>query len=167
MWQAVRRGLPLAGAGNAALLQTPLVAFFASRQCSGVAIRAATDWALQQVRSRCALVSGFHSPLEQTVLRLALEAGNPVVVALARPVAGAELPQRWCKALAAGTMAVVSVSATNQRLTEKAARDRNDLAVRLADRVVIGHASASGQLSKQCADWLADGFTVEWLSPSP
>jgi hypothetical protein len=78
--------------------------------------------------------------------------------------ARAEIPKRWCKALADGTMAVVSVSVTNQRLTEKAARDRNDLAARLADRVVIGHASTDGQLSKQCANWLADSLPVEWLS---
>ena len=55
VWQAERRTLPLTGTGNAALLQLPLAAFFASRQCPGAAIHVATDWALQQVHSRRAL----------------------------------------------------------------------------------------------------------------
>ncbi len=38
----------LTGIGNTDLLDQPLTAFFASRQCSGVVIRAAMDWALEQ-----------------------------------------------------------------------------------------------------------------------
>jgi len=58
----------LSGRGASGLLNTPLTAFFASRQCPGAAIRAAMDWALQQARAKQVVVSGFHSPLEQSVL---------------------------------------------------------------------------------------------------
>ena len=75
VWFAERRGQAVCGIGAAVLLQGPLVAFFASRLCPGTAIRAGTQWALQQAQQRVVLVGGFHSPLEQSALRLLLEAG--------------------------------------------------------------------------------------------
>ena len=59
VWRAERNGVAVAGMGAAGLLQDPLTAFFASRQCPGAAVMAATDWALQQVRERCAVIGGF------------------------------------------------------------------------------------------------------------
>jgi hypothetical protein len=59
--------------------QQPLTPFFASRQCPGVAIRAAMDWTLAQVRARNVVISGFHSPLAQgrmAVVSSAVTAGR-------------------------------------------------------------------------------------------
>ena len=159
-WETDRRGVTVAGVGAAELLQGPLAAFFASRQCPGTAIRAATDWALQQARGRCTVIGGFHSPLEQSVLRLLVEAGGTAVVVLARPVADASLRSEWRDALAAGRMAVISRSTSTQRLTEQAADDRNELAARLADWIAIAQASPGGQLSQQCARWQADRLDI-------
>ena len=152
--------MAVAGVGAAGLLQGPLTAFFASRQCPGTVIRAATDWALQQARERCAVIGGFHSPLEQSVLRLLVEAGGSVVIVLARPAGGASLNSAWHDALDAGKMAVVSQSASTHRLTEQVADERNELAARLADRIVVAHASPGGHLSQQCARWLADQLDI-------
>ena len=163
LWRAERNGVAVAGLGAAGLLQGPLTAFFASRQCPGTAVRAATDWALQQARERCAVIGGFHSPLEQSVLRLLMEAGSSIVVVLARPVGGASLDSAWHGAIDAGRMAVVSRSVRTQRLTEQAANDRNDIAARLADRIVVGHASPEGTLARQCARWLADGLVLRHI----
>lgn len=79
----------LTGCGARELLDLELTAFFASRQCPGSAIRAAMDWALQQASAKRAVISGFHSPLEQSVLKVLMAAGSPAVAVLARPVAGA------------------------------------------------------------------------------
>jgi hypothetical protein len=57
-----------------------MTAFFASRQCPGTAIRAAMDWALNQAREKNVVVSGFHSPLEQSVLKVLMAAHSPAVV---------------------------------------------------------------------------------------
>ena len=149
--------MPVAGLGAVGLLQVPLTAFFASRRCPGTAIRSAIDWAVQQARERCAVIGGFHSLLEQSVLRLLLEAGSPAVVVLARPAVGASIKSAWHDALDAGTLAIISRSASTVRLTEKASLDRNDLAARLANRIVIGHASHDGTLARQCTRWLTDG----------
>jgi hypothetical protein len=160
LWRTERNGVVVGGVGAAGLLQGPLTAFFASRQCPGTAVLAATDWALQQAREHCALIGGFHSPLEQSVLRLLVEAGSSVVVVLARPVAGASLDRRWHGAIDAGRMAVISRTTHKQRVTVQAANDRNDIAARLADRVVVGHVTAGGALALQCTRWLGDGLAV-------
>ena len=91
-WQNSLDGLRLTGMGNQRMLDVPMTAFFASRQCPGTAIRAAMDWALVQAREKNVVVSGFHSPPEQSVLKVLMAANSPAVVVLARPVAGAKLP---------------------------------------------------------------------------
>ena len=146
--------------GAAGLLHGPLTAFFASRQCPGTAIRAATAWALQQAREQHVVIGGFHSPLEQSVLRLLIEAGGQAVVVLARPVATASLPSAWQLALGGGRVAVVSRAALAKRLTEQLADHRNDLAACLANKIAIAHASAGGHLSEQCSRWRAQGLAV-------
>lgn len=152
--------MTVCGVGAVGLLQGPLTAFFASRQCPGTAIRAATAWALQQARARGPVIGGFHSPLEQSALRLLLEAGSPAVVVLARPVQRASLKSKWREAIGAGTMVVISRMASTQRLTEQAADDRNELVARLAGRIVIGYANPGGRLDEQCMRWSANGLDV-------
>jgi hypothetical protein len=155
--------MAVAGMGAAGLLQGPLTEFFASRQCPGAAVLAATGWALHQARERRAVVGGFHSPLERSVLRLLMEAGGSAVVVLARPVSGASLDSAWHGAIDAGRMAVVSRTVRLQRLAEQAANDRNDIAARLAGRIIVGHASPGGTLARLCIRWMADGLALRHI----
>ena len=150
--------------GEHAYLSMPMTAFFASRQCPGVAIRAATDWAQQQAKSSQAVISGFHSPLEQSVLQILLQARSPVVAVLARPLTGAQFPAHWKEAITSGKMAVISVTATPARLTIERAIQRNDLAARLAKTIVVAYASNSGTLAKQLNSWLAQGWLIKKLA---
>jgi predicted Rossmann fold nucleotide-binding protein DprA/Smf involved in DNA uptake len=162
-WQTSLNGLSLTGVGHQALLATPMTAFFASRQCPGTAIRAAMDWALHQAREKTVVVSGFHSPLEQSVLTVLIAARSPVVVVLARPVAGAKLPPEWAEVVAQGAMAVVSAVATTTRLTDGVATARNHLAAQLAITIVVAHASAGGALEGLCTQWQSQGRLVNCL----
>lgn len=148
------------GLGSQTLLSEPLTAFFSSRQCPGVAIRAAMDWALEQARSRQPVVSGFHSPLEQSVLTVLLQARCPVVAVLARPVAGARLPPDWAEPLAQGRMAVVSAAIRAGRLTEELAAERSQWVAQLARQIVVAHASPGGRLSALRDRWCAEGRPV-------
>lgn len=150
----------LNGVGEQAFLAAPLTAFFASRQCPGTAIRTAMDWALGQAQARRVVVSGFHSPLEQSVLHLLLEAHSPVVAVLTRPVAGAQLKPVWKTAITEGRMAVVSASIESQRLTSEQATLRNDLVAQLAETIVIAHASSNGGLARQSELWMNKGLRV-------
>jgi predicted Rossmann fold nucleotide-binding protein DprA/Smf involved in DNA uptake len=154
----------LTGCGAQELLDLELTAFFASRQCPGSAIRAAMDWALQQASAKRAVVSGFHSPLEQSVLKVLMAAGSPAVVVLARPVQGVTLPTEWVDPLEKGHMAVVSSLAMAGRLTQQLATERNALAARLAERIVVAYASPNGSLAAQVSHWQQEGLQVEFLA---
>lgn len=155
-WQKACGKYNLTGTGNSALLDLPMTAFFASRQCPGTAIRAAMDWAVQQARVKAVVVSGFHSPLEQSVLKVLTQARSPVVAVLARPVTGAKLPSEWAEPLAQGRMVVVSLATTAARLTGELAVARNQLIAQLATDIVVAHASPSGALASLLAQWQLD-----------
>lgn len=159
-WQKIQAEHHLTCTGQPDLLDLPMTAFFASRQCPGTAIRAAMDWALGQARQKNVVVSGFHSPLEQSVLKVLITAHSPAVVVLARPVAGAKLPPEWAESLTQGTMAVVSAVATTTRLTDEVAEARNKLAAQLASSIVVAHASAGGALDGLCAQWRSQGRLI-------
>ena len=152
-WQKAHAKHSLTGTGNANLLDLPITAFFASRQCPGAAIRAAMDWALEQARAKAVVVSGFHSPLEQSVLKVLIQARNPVVAVLARPVSGAKLPPEWVEPLNQGLMAVVSANLTTTRLTSEVAMARNNLVAQLAITIVAAYASPSGGLASLMVQW--------------
>lgn len=153
----------LSGCGSRGLLTGELTAFFASRQCPGTAIRAAMDWALQQARARRAVISGFHSPLEQSVLKVLIAARSPAVVVLARPLQGARLPSEWSEPLAQGQLAVVSHVTTANRLTRQLADARNALAAQLAEKIVVAHVSSGGSLASLLQRWREDGRQVDLL----
>jgi len=168
IWQQSCGGLHLSGVGNQALLALPITAFFASRQCPGVAIRGAMDWALTLARnkanSRTSVISGFHSSLEQSILTILLTAKSPVIAILARPIKGARLPSHWLEPIEDGVLAVVSANEKMARLTGDLAMARNRNAVQLAHNIVVAHASANGALAKLVCDWQAEGLKVTILS---
>lgn len=162
-WQKVGTEYTLTGIGNPDLLGLPMTAFFASRQCPGTAIRTAMDWALQHAKFKAVVVSGFHSPLEQSVLKILIQARSPVIAVLARPVTAAKLPSGWAEPLAQGHMAAVSAATNAIRLTEKAATARNTTAAELATQIVVAHASPGGALGDLCTQWRADGRHLQLL----
>lgn len=163
-WDYNHQDISLTGVGGRALLAHPMTAFFASRQCPGAAIRAAMDWALQQASAKRAVVSGFHSPLEQSVLKVLIAAGSPAVLLLARPVQGAKLPRQWGIALENGHLAVVSgVMAAAGRLTQPLATQRNWLVAQIAQSIVVAHASPGGSLAAQLECWRQQGRRVQVL----
>lgn len=163
VWTFERSGIALIGRGARALLDKPLIAFFASRQCPGLAIRAGIDWALEQARNRNAIISGFHSPLEQSVLKILMEAGSPAVAILARQVEGAKLPVAWHTSMNSGNLVVAGPRTGGGRLTEDLASNRNDQVAALAREIVIAHASQNGTLSKQIQRWQSENYVVRCL----
>lgn len=162
LWTHGGRG-ELSGCGNRDLLDCALTAFFASRQCPGAAIRAAMDWALQQAKARQAVIGGFHSPLEQSVLTVLLQAHSPVVAVLARPVQGAKLPPAWAESVAQGRMAVIGSVSVAKRLTHEAAAVRNAQVAQLATSIVVAHANPGGSLENLVVQWRREARQIAML----
>ena len=110
-------------------------------------------------------MSGFHSPLEQSALKLLLQAKSPVLAVIARPLEGVRLGREWMTAIAEGRMAVVSSHTAKGRLSEILAVERNDVVTLLASRIVISHSEPGGTLVASVVRWTLAGQAVETLSP--
>ena len=123
------------------------------------------DWTLQQAKTQHAVISGFHSPLEQSVLTVLLQAHSPVVAVLARPMRGSKLPPAWAEPLAQGRMAVVSSATLAKRLTREAAAARNAQIAQLAASIVVAHASPDGSLANLVAQWCQEARQIVVLHP--
>ena len=152
------------GVGNPSLLDQPLTAFFASRQCPGTAIRAAMAWAIEQSRGNNPVISGFHSPLEQSVLEVMLTAGAPCVIVVARKLDQARLTPAWLQAAHNGKAAIISIVESKRQLTADLAARRNDWVAEHAARIIIAHASFDGNLLPHARQWAQNGLSVDYLS---
>lgn len=127
----------LIGIGNPALLAEPLLGFIASRQCPGHVFIEMLERVPQWAKVGRVLVSGFHSPLEQQVLRSLLRRQGRAVKVLARhlppgrdyrPAALEREP------LTQGRLLILSASpATENRTTRASALARNGLVITLSD----------------------------------
>ena len=143
----------LTGKGLAAKLTLPLTAFLASRKCPGNAIRQAMDWAIIQAKAKTPVISGFHSPLERSVLEVVLVAKSPAVLVLARDAAHATVTPSWLNAAEAGHLTIIGPHGKSKRLTADQSEERNDLVAALAQRIVIAYVSPGGLLSRHIEAW--------------
>jgi hypothetical protein len=122
------------------------------------------DWAFQQVRAGKALISGFQSPLERSVLELALVARSPVVIVTTRNLLSTLLPTPWRLGLEAGHVALISMEQT--RVTEEAALRRNLWVADHARHIVVGYAQPGGLLASQVDAWRQEGRLLRQLHPT-
>lgn len=128
----------LAGVGNPALLDEPLLGLISSRECPGHILLDTLDRVSEWVKAGRIIVSGFHSPLEQQVLHSALRRNGRVVKVLARgmtnyqPVTAEDAP------LKDGRMLVLTAFSSDiHRTTRETALMRNRLVMTLASEMVI------------------------------
>lgn len=141
--QCVDSAVPqkFSASGNLELLKKPLTAFFCSVNCPGNLMLKALDWTAKARDQGVAMVSGFHSPVEQEALKILLRGKQPVVICPARSLTGMSLSADWEEANKQGRLLLLSVAADSEhRITAETALARNRFIVALAERVVIAHA---------------------------
>lgn len=137
----------IVGTGETALLNQPLLGLIASRECPGHVLLETLDRVPEWVKAGRVIVSGFHSPLEQQVLRSLLRRKGRAVKVLARgfgnkggdyrPTAEEREP------LANGCMLVISAFTPSIiRTTRETALARNRLVLALATDVVVPYVAA-------------------------
>lgn len=123
----------LAGIGNAALLDELLLGLIASRECPGHVLLETLARVPEWVKAGGAIVSGFHSPLEQRVLRSVLRRNGRVVKVLARGMSEYRLQPEEREPLAAGRMLVITACPPEvRRTTRESALASNRLILALA-----------------------------------
>lgn len=151
--------------GNIELFNCSLLAIFSSAKCPASLILKAHNFAKEIRDGEIGVISGFHSPAEEEVLEVLLNGKCPIVVVLGRSLKNARLPVRWKTEIEKGRLLVISPSKDYQKyVTKEISLKCNDLAARIAKRVLIVHASEGGSLHGQVEMWKLNGIQIEELS---
>lgn len=142
----------IVGAGETALLDEPLLGLIASRECPGHVLLETLDRVPQWVKAGRVIVSGFHSPLEQQVLRSLLRRKGRAVKVLARGFGDKggnyrPTPEER-EPLASGRLLVISSFAPSvTRTTRATSLARNRLVLALATEIVAPQVAAGSPLA--------------------
>jgi predicted Rossmann fold nucleotide-binding protein DprA/Smf involved in DNA uptake len=138
----------IVGAGETALLAGPLLGLITSRECPGHILLETLDRVPEWVKAGRVIVSGFHSPLEQQVLRSALRRKGRAVKVLARGMTNYRPTAEEREPLAAGRMLVITACPPEvRRTTRDTALARNRLVLALASEIVAPHVAAGSPLA--------------------
>jgi predicted Rossmann fold nucleotide-binding protein DprA/Smf involved in DNA uptake len=139
--------------GNLALLDEPLLGLLASRECPGRVLLETLDRVPEWVKAGRVILSGFHSPLEQQVLRSALRRHGRVVKVLARSLTDYRPLTEEREPLTTGRMLVLSACPPEvRRTTRDSAIARNRLVIALATDIVVPHVAAGSPLAALLAE---------------
>lgn len=151
--------------GNIELLNCFLLAIFSSAKCPASLILKAHNFAKEIRDGEIGVISGFHSPAEWEVLEVLLNGKCPIVVVMGRSLKNARLPIKWKTEIEKGRLLIISPSKNYQKyVTKEISLKCNDLAARIAKRVLIVHASEGGSLQGQVEMWKLNGIQIEELS---
>ncbi len=140
------------GAGNSELLDSPLLGLLASRACPAKVLIETLDLVPAWVGAVRVVVSGFHSPLEQQVLRSLLRRNGRAVKVLAHGITSYTPPEPTleleAEALATGRLLVLTACApTLKRATRATALQRNTLVLRLSTEICAPHIAPGSPLA--------------------
>ncbi|MFH2103410.1 MAG: DNA-processing protein DprA [Chloroflexota bacterium] len=150
--------------GNPALLDISLLAVFGSTSCPARYLLQAHELAHEWRHGKTGIISGFHAPAEKEVLAVLLKGTCPIIVVLGRSLENARILAAWKEEIESGRMLVISPFKKYQKyVTKEISMKRNDLAARIAGRVMIIHASEGGSLQGQVGKWKSEGIQVEYL----
>ncbi|GHT82996.1 hypothetical protein AGMMS49960_11040 [Betaproteobacteria bacterium] len=133
------------------MLTEPLLALIASRECPGHVFLEIVERVPQWIQTKKVIISGFHSPLEQQVLRSLLRRKGRAIKVLARSFAHESADYRPTpeerEALNSGQMLVITAfPPTVTRITRATALERNRLVLALAQEHYIPYLSAQSPL---------------------
>lgn len=150
----------IVGAGETALLTEPLLGLIASRECPGHVLLETLDRVPEWIKAGRVIASGFHSPLEQQVLRSMLRRDGRVVKVLARGMTEYRPQPEEREPLATGRMLVITACAPEvRRTTRVTALERNRLVLDLATEIVAPYVAAESPLATLLSEKrLGDGI---------
>lgn len=138
----------IVGVGETALLAESLLGLIASRECPGHVLLETLDRVPEWVKAGRVIVSGFHSPLEQQVLRSVLRRKGRVVKVLARGMTDYRPTADEREPLTTGRMLVITACPPEvRRTTRETALARNRLVLALASEIVVPHVADDSPLA--------------------
>lgn len=143
------------------------ISFFCSQSCPGDIILKTQDWANARGNGDAPVISGFHTAIERDVMRILLRGQAPVIIVLARALAGWRTPVAIKTAIEAGIVQIISpFPATQRRTTRDTAEARNRYILTLCSTALFAHASPGGRTESLAREAVEAGIALLTL-PSP
>ncbi len=156
--------------GNRDILRKRKIGLFCSIKCPGSLILRTCDLMHELKDADVAVVSGFHSPIEQECLNILMRGRASIVKCYARSIARLRIPSEYRKPLDDGRLLLISPFGGEDRTRENTCRYRNTFVAMLSDTVFVAHASPGGKTERFCAEILSWGkplytFASEYNKP--
>jgi predicted Rossmann fold nucleotide-binding protein DprA/Smf involved in DNA uptake len=143
----------LAGVGNVVLLNEQMLGLISSRECPGHVLIETLALVPEWVKADRVIISGFHAPLEQQVLRSVLRRKGRVVKVLARGMTDYRPTPEEREPLSNGRMLVISAFASIvTRTTRETALARNRLVLALATEMFTPFVAEGSPLASLIAE---------------
>ena len=151
--------------GDPRLLTLPWLALYCSSKCPGSLILKAYDLSIALQKASVPVASGFHSPIEEDTLKIAMRGEQQVLISPARGLEGMRIPSECRKPLEDGRLLYASIFPSKiKRSTAETAFERNRFVAALSEKVLVIHAEPGGRLAALCQEILAWGkplYTLE------
>ena len=154
--------------GNSALLiekRQDILAVFCSDMAPASVLLQLQDLANQWRYREPIIISGFQSIGENEVLSVLLRGPQPVIICMAREIEKMRIKPAWKIPFEENRLLLVSSFGVYvKRPTAKTGYQRNLIAARLADKVLIAHAQAGSKteaLAKEILEWEKPVFTMQ------
>lgn len=151
-----RKGQKFRLIGDPRILEQNIIGVLCSQNCPGELILKAFDTAKQLREDGQTVLSGFHSPIELEIFSIVLRGKQPVVLCLARNIAGFQISKALKTLIGTGQLAIIAphYSAFENRITQETADLRNSLIFQISDQVLLIHAKPGGNLERTCSQYL-------------
>ena len=151
--------------GNLEILQRKKLAIFCSVKCPGTLILQTYDLMQALRETGMAIVSGFHSPVEQECLHILLPGLQPLIICPARGIEKMRLTPAYKKLLSAGRLLLLSPFAEkHRRVSAQNSLLRNRFVCAIADEIFIPYAAPGSKTEKFCSEILSGNkplFTLD------
>ena len=153
-----RKGHKFRLIGDPQILEQNLTGVLCSQSCPGELILKAFDTAKKLREEKQTVISGFHSPMELEIFSILLRGKQPIVLCLARNIAGFQISKESKTLLGKGQLAIVApnFSAYENRITQETADLRNSLIFEISDQVLLIYAKPGGNLERISTKFLPD-----------
>jgi len=147
--------------GDVSLFRKPKVGLLCSQQCAGDIILQVYDFARLVQGSERAIVSGFHSPIENDCLPILLRGAAPIIIIQGHRLSTSRLLRGWQKAIDAGRLLLLSpFTEKDKRVTADLATKRNRFVATISDEVLIPYAAPGSKTETLALELLSSGKRV-------
>jgi len=151
--------------GNFEILGQQKLAFFCSVRCPGSLIIQTYDFFQALHDKEIAIISGFHSPIEQECLTILLRNQQNIIICPARSLNKMRIRSAYREPLNKGRLLFLSpFTETQKRPTIQISYERNRFVAALADIVLVSYAanlSKTEQLCQEIITWQKPVYTFE------